>query len=147
MMTKDNSAIYKQIKKQTFRDFNEIREWEDFYVRSINYYVNILIDKNKHINPIKMFIYNIPDIISKKVEIPNIDYFKQYIKVLEIIITAAFLDIYVISRMFKQPENGKRSDISFCYFGNNHIQNIINLLLSTGAYEVVVSKNKSYITI
>ncbi len=147
MMTKDNSAIYKQIKKQTFRDFNEIREWEDFYVRSINYYVSVLIDKNRNIKPLKMFIYNIPDIVSKKVDIPsyNINSFKQYINLLNLILTSSFLDIYVISRMFKQPENGKRSEISFCYFGLHHVKNIRNLLLSTGAYELVASIEESYI--
>jgi hypothetical protein len=62
-----------------------------------------------------------------------------------VIVTSSFLDIYVISRIFKQPENGKRSEISFCYFGFSHVKNIMNLLLSTGAYEAVVSKNESYI--
>ncbi len=152
-MDKDNSAIYKQIKKQTFRNFNEIGEWEDFYVRSLKFYINFMKDymiykrEEDNINYMRFYIYHIPEYVSKKTEIPDIKLFKKMIKDYSHIVSSSFLDIYVISRMFKQPENGKRSEISFCYLGDGHVINIRNLLLSTGAYELVVSKDRKMVGI
>ena len=58
-------------------------------------------------------------------------------------LTVALLDIYTIARIFKQPSGGNRSDLSFCYFGDAHIRNIKRMLLSIGAYELVISKDKN----
>jgi hypothetical protein len=46
------------------------------------------------------------------------------------------LDLYAITRIFKQPEGGKRSLLSICYFGFLHINNIVKLLEKTGLYEI-----------
>ena len=38
--------------------------------------------------------------------------------------------------MLKQPDGGRRSYLSFGYFGNYHVKNIQNLLVATGFYVV-----------
>jgi hypothetical protein len=53
-------------------------------------------------------------------------------------LSTAFLDLYAITRIFKQPEGGKRSLLSICYFGNFHIRNIVYLLGQTGLYETSI---------
>jgi hypothetical protein len=45
-----------------------------------------------------------------------------------------FMDLYAITRIFKQPEGGNRSLLSFCYFGDFHIRNIVYLLMQTELY-------------
>ena len=52
--------------------------------------------------------------------------------------TIPYLDLYAITRIFKQPEGGKRSLLSICYFGNFHIRNIVYLLGQTGLYETSI---------
>ena len=53
-------------------------------------------------------------------------------------VSAAFLDLYTITRIFKQPDGGKRSLLSICYFGDFHIENIVYLLRQTGLYETSI---------
>ena len=53
-------------------------------------------------------------------------------------LSTPFLDLYAITRIFKQPEGGKRSLLSICYFGNFHIRNIVYLLGQTGLYETSI---------
>ena len=45
--------------------------------------------------------------------------------------------MYTITRMLKQPDGGKRSFLSFGYFGDYHVKTIMNLLISTGKYSLV----------
>jgi hypothetical protein len=138
MMNENNSLIYKQVKKQTFRDFNEIEQWKDLYERSLKFN-DIFYDKVKMFSPmIKKFIIELDN--------PNIQYNQvqkhirsSNLKHLLYLISTSLLDIYVIARIFKQPKDGVRSDLSLCFFGNIHIININKLLLSTGAYELVTS--------
>lgn len=139
ILTEDNSAIYKQVKKQTFRNFNEIKEWEDIYRRSLKNVIYNIYKSHDNLENMKYYMYYMPEYISKKIPVDK--NFKYFVELFSLTISSSFLDIYVISRIFKQPENGKRSDISFCYFGDSHVINIVNLLLSTGAYELVASKN------
>lgn len=140
MINDTTSAIYKQVRKQTYGDFNVMKKWEEFYARSMkNYFDNYLSKYYKQIE-IKNFISNLDLFVNKKLSFTTTDMvmFEQ----IYIFITQNLLDIYVISRIFKQPENGKRSDLSFCYFGDVHIINMKDLLLSTGIYEIVSSKNE-----
>lgn len=139
ILTKDNSAIYKQVEKQTFRNFNEMKEWEDIYCRSLKNVIYNIYKTHDKLENMKYYMYYIPEYVSEKIQVDK--NFKGFIELFMHSINSSFLDIYVISRMFKQPENGKRSDISFCYFGDSHIINIVHLLLSTGAYELVAFKN------
>ena len=53
-------------------------------------------------------------------------------------VSTAFLDLYAITRIFKQPDGGKRSLLSICYFGDYHISNIVYLLRQTGLYETSI---------
>ena len=45
--------------------------------------------------------------------------------------------MYTITRMLKQPDGGKQSSLSFGYFGDYHVKTIMNLLVSTGKYNLV----------
>jgi hypothetical protein len=50
------------------------------------------------------------------------------------------MDIYVLTRIFKQPVGGKRSALTFGYFGNYHVKNIVYALTHTdliNEYEIV----------
>jgi hypothetical protein len=72
---------------------------------------------------------------------PHTDDFAKIIDKVCDLITAPLLDIYCISRIFKKPKGGVRSDLSICYFGDLHIKDIKDLLLLTGEYELVISKD------
>lgn len=137
MMNKNNSAIYKQVLKQTYRNFNDIKEWEDFYNRSLKFCSDTVnIDKyyTTHI------ILNLYSYVANEsiIEYPFVNVFHKFVTC----ILSGLTDIYFTARMFKQPTDGKRSDLTIAYFGNYHIQIVKDLLLSTGAYELVVSKNE-----
>ena len=137
MMNKNNSAIYKQVKKQTYDNFNDIKKWEDFYAHSLKSYISI-----DSPSEYKNIILNLDKYLSGEINITRDDIF--IMSVIQSDICVPLLDIYVISRMFKQPTGGKRSDLSFGYFGNDHVKNIKDLLLSTGIYEIVISKDSKH---
>jgi len=50
----------------------------------------------------------------------------------------SFCELYTIARIFKQPKGGKRSHLSICYFGNDHIINIVYMLKNMGLYETSI---------
>ncbi len=151
MMTKDNSLIYKQILKQDYLLFNNKDYWYNIYLNLIinnqryNFFINsfektgfiesnifeslrILINKNGHMN-------------NKKYD-NKILILSQFFKFLSELFTVSILDLYTLLRIFKKPKNGYRSSLSFCYFGNMHILNIIKLLTDTqliGKYELIHS--------
>jgi hypothetical protein len=53
--------------------------------------------------------------------------------------SGVFMDLYAITRIFKQPVEGNRSLLSICYFGDFHIRNIVYLLRQTGLYETSIN--------
>lgn len=69
--------------------------------------------------------------------IDKIEIYKQFFYRLSICCDS-FFELYTISRIFKQPEGGKRSDLSICYFGNDHIINIVYMLKNMGLYETSI---------
>lgn len=142
MMTENNSLIKKQVKKQTFEDFNNIKTWEFFY----NYLILGKLDF--YLDGIK------DDIVNDILNLEKIFYYPSYylnddliyrFKSLRLALTVPLLDIYTVTRIFKKPVRGKRPDIAFCYFGNFHIENILDVLTLTDIYEIVVSKHVKYI--
>jgi len=46
--------------------------------------------------------------------------------------TAKLLDLYFLSRLFKNPEDNINSTLSICYFGNEHIKIIYEILKNIG---------------
>jgi hypothetical protein len=138
MMSQNNSAIYKQIKKQTYKNFNNIKLWENFYAYSLQDYISFT-----RVELLKNLLFNLDKYLTDQLLISPTDAIDM--KLIASDITVALLDIYTIARIFKQPTGGNRSDLSFCYFGYAHINNIKRLLLSIGAYEVVISKGRKYI--
>ena len=141
MMNKDNSIIYKQVIKQTYGNFMDIKQWEDFYSRSLQYFF-YLFNMYKAAQ-FRSIVNNLDKYINGEIKINDSD--KKLFSECVTDILTGLLDIYFISRMFKQPTDGKISDLTFAYFGDYHILIIKDLLLSTGAYELVVSKNLSMI--
>jgi len=138
MMNKDNSAIYKQVKKQTYGNFKDIKQWEDFYVRSLEEYILISFETT---HSLKNIFMNLDKYLDNQIPITPTDVID--IQLISLYITVSLLDIYTIARIFKQPKGGNRSDLSFCYFGDAHIINIKRMLLSIGAYELVISKDEN----
>jgi hypothetical protein len=137
MMNRENSAIYKQIQKQTFKNFNDVTLWADFYASSLDYFLGDVGQLKP--STLKKLIH--------EMDLTNVNYFfdinnisAQILDEFALYLGLNLLDLYVIARIFKQPTNGKRSSLSFCFFGNNHIQNIERLLLETRAYDLVIDR-------
>jgi hypothetical protein len=141
MMNENNSVIYKQIKKQTFHDFKKIDTWIDIYTRSMINGLNKLKLSNNidtlAIRRIKSFIENLQYLTFRDRRDLSLLW-----TLLDIIILSPMVDTYTVSRIFKQPDNANRSSLTFCYYGNSHIKNIVEILLSTGAYELIVKREK-----
>ena len=134
---KDNSVIYKQVLKQTYGNFADIEQWSDFYARSLNFVFTDIT--GIQVSTLKLIISNLDKYLRQEIKISLLDY--SLFNIFSTRILAGLVDVYFIARMFKQPTDGNRSDLTFSYFGDYHILNIKDLLLSTGAYELVVSKN------
>ena len=155
MFTKDNSLIYKQIAKQGYPPFRSFQKWVDFYKKSLNYraYSHIeFLMKNKEEHRILYYIekekirktiQNLAVILSVGLDFDFSNFDLDHYFVTHI--SAPLLDLYTIARIWKQPTEGIRSSLSFGYFGDAHVQNIVQLLVSTNMYELVYEKNASYL--
>jgi len=140
MMNINNSIIYKQIAKQTFEPFKQTSYWENLF--------NITVDQNDYItytiSTIKIpsftvmlqLIVEMYDLTKSKHNIENLIHLNNLFEVLNKYRNSFFLDLYMITRMLKQPDGGRRSYLSFGYFGNYHVSNIKKLLVNTGFYVV-----------
>lgn len=131
-MTKDNSLIYKQIEKQSIDTFKNIHFWENIYADSIRYYLEYF--SGDYQATIKKFI----DIVLGKAQSQPQDIIdlQQFLDA----INFPLLDIYTLTRLFKQPDNGIRSSLSFGYFGDKHSENCIRILMKMGYYKVIYHK-------
>jgi hypothetical protein len=140
MMNMNNSIIYKQIAKQTFEPFKQISYWENLF--------NTTLDQNdtlkQKISTIKMpsfivmlqLILGTHNFTESQLNIEILNHLNDLFEVLNSYRHLFFLDLYMITRMLKQPDGGRRSYLSFGYFGNYHVKNIQNLLVATGYYVV-----------
>ena len=116
-----NCAINKQIQKQSLDELKNKEIWIDLYAASL---------KDRFDTMSKYRIMNIKEQI-ESTTLENIDEeSKQTLWYFSIDITASLLDLYVLARMFKQPTDGNISSISFGYFGNAHVKNIVKILSS-----------------
>ncbi len=68
--------------------------------------------------------------------------YKKFFYILENI-TVMIMDLYTITRILKQPEGGKRSNLVICYFGNAHIEDIVYMLKKTRLYETSINLDKN----
>ena len=132
-----NSFIFKQIIKQDYIEFKNIKYWRYFYknsLRKLNIYLNL----------------NIKDIeqLIDKLDIDS-DLSEENYKLcgkLMTLITVPFMDIYILCRVFKKPvtkiKHDKRSTLDvrpslvISYLGDWHIQNIVDILQLTGFYNL-----------
>jgi hypothetical protein len=135
--TPQNSLIYKQLIKQD-GPFRDIPSWIDFYAHSINreiiYLSTLGIDINyNYERTVDMLSDLLASSFSGK---PSSSYMLPF---LSSVVTVPLLDLYTLARIWKQPTNGIRSSLSFCYFGNDHITNIASILERTNLYERVHS--------
>jgi len=145
LLTKENSLIYKQIEKQSYQPFRDIEQWIDLYERSLTFSLKNKLGTLKRLQ--KRELRETIKILSSIVSDPTILATQSMESSSEDLsslldLSTPLLDIYTIARIWKQPTGGNRSSLSFGYFGNYHVENIVDLLLSTNAYELVFSKQE-----
>jgi hypothetical protein len=131
-ITKDNSLIYKQIEKQRYPPFRNIEQWTDLYRRTL-FLSDFASIKNEKLRETILKL-------SSALSDPHFQFNRDDYENLKWLYTCTsthLLDIYTIARIWKQPEGGIRSSLSFGYFGDAHVTNIVQLLMSTNAYELV----------
>jgi hypothetical protein len=142
MMNINNSMFYKQIAKQTFEPFKHVSYWVNLF--------NTVLEQNEsvqkklsEINSLDLMFSTITNVIYEKNDYMDSQINREILKktndFLELLYdyrNLLFLDLYMITRMLKQPDGGQRSYMSFGYFGNAHVLNIKNLLVHTGFYVV-----------
>lgn len=152
IMTIDNSLIYKQIAKQTYEPFKQKSYWQKLFNDDLkNNHTslwNFISMYNNNTDCIKnnmlKIIYDIKKCAEQNYNFETIDrndFFSVFalVEVLDCYRGIFFLEMYTITRMLKQPDGGKRSFLSFGYFGDYHVRTIMNLLVSTGKYSIVAS--------
>lgn len=155
IMTIENSLIYKQIAKQTYEPFKQKSYWQNLFnehLKNLSQTTSLwdwISSHTKRKNNTEYIINNMLKIIYdiKKCSDQNCNYetidrtdFSSILILVEILDcyrNIFFLDMYTITRMLKQPDGGKRSSLSFGYFGDYHVKTIMNLLVSTGKYNLV----------
>ena len=122
----NSSAINKQIEKQLLDELKNKEVWAKLYANSIKkIFERRITDDEK--SEIKLGIQ------STTLENINEEQIKSCWNRITLGITAPLLDIYVLARMFKQPTNdGKVSSLSIGYFGNKHVENMVEVLTSLG---------------
>jgi hypothetical protein len=119
-----NSAINKQVEKQFLDKFKNKKVWVDLYAKSVYNYIQNSVPKRIDMSVIKT------EIELTTLENIHEDIKKEAWNVIQSIIIYPLLDMYVLSRMFKQPTGGKISSLSFGYFGDYHVKNMVDLLIS-----------------
>jgi len=142
MMTADNSLIYKQIMKQEYPPFKDIKYWSNVYAQALkNKFTDDYKFAENELYYLLEAIEYIDDYINDEEDDYTLNINERYdtIRKLERVIGSPFVDIYTITRILKKPVGGKRSSLSFGYFGHNHVKNMVNILLSTGKYTLVHS--------
>jgi hypothetical protein len=123
----NKSLILKQIKKGKI----SIEKWKkwftQFYLEIIILYNNKKFSKTKISEFIEIYNYysKLSKIDRQEYKQKNDEFKLKPIHVLFRSITAIFLDMYFITRMFKPPENDVMSHLTIGYFGNAHVYNII----------------------
>jgi len=145
-LNRDNSLIYKQVMKQEYLPFKDISFWSNIYENSLRESfkrTGQIVPKN-----FKTLLLNVKDIVdfvddffhtTDRDFLGVVNDCYQVLSVLQIAIGSPLLDIYTITRILKQPEGGKRSSLTFGYFGDSHVKNIVKTLLDTKKYILVKS--------
>jgi hypothetical protein len=143
-LNSNNSLIYKQIMKQEYLQFEDRNYWRDIYAKSLREefknigqfvpkdFKTLLLNVKEIVEYVDDFFHT-TDIVFRGLVIECY----QVLWVLQLAIGSPLLDIYSITRILKKPEGGKRSSLTFGYFGNNHITNIVKILKETNKYILV----------
>ena len=114
-----SSSINKQIQKQSVKKLKNREIWVLLYAMSIHKFLSIY--KNKYKKYLKKIV--------KSSTLKNIkEETKQIAWKIMSNITIPLLEMYVLARMFKKPTDGNISSLSIGYFGDAHIQNMVELL-------------------
>ena len=145
MMTRENSLIFKQIMKQEYLPFKDINYWSKMYAESLRH---MLIDSHDFLiapEDLKKLLLNVESVVTDidgydEFDLsPDIRDWTNVLDMLHVAIGSPLLDIYTITRIFKKPDGGNRSSLSFGYFGDAHVKNIVDFLLATNKYTLVNS--------
>ena len=114
------SAINKQIQKQSLDELKNRQAWILLYAYTLKKNFDTLRSGLKpHIKTALQ---------STTLENINEQDIKSFWNIIGFRVTVPLLDMYVLARMFKQPTDGYASSLSIAYFGNKHIENILDLL-------------------
>jgi hypothetical protein len=127
-LSKGNSLILKQINKQTHPEFKRIEFWKNLFKMSLQFE----FEKYKVDDMASYALTDMFNLLDNLEQTPDL----HLINALLLFIMSPFMNIYAIARILKQPEKGVRSTMSICYFGNDHIENMVFLLKHIG-YELV----------
>lgn len=133
-LTKGNSLLLKQIQKQTYASFTKIEFWKKICKLSLKTDFE-LIHLHSLIPSILNYMYELV-YLDNYLNLPQtVNSYSAYMTLFMHTIDSSFMNMYALARILKQPEEGVRSSMSICYFGDIHIQNIVGLLDLIG-YEV-----------
>ena len=114
-----SSSINKQIQKQSIKKLKNREIWVLLYAVSIHKFLSTY--KNKYKKYLKKIV--------KSSTLKNIkEETKQIAWKIISNITIPLVEMYVLARMFKKPTYGNISSLSIGYFGDAHIQNMVELL-------------------
>ena len=142
LLGKGNSLIYKQIAKQRYEQFQSADQWRDFYRRGLESSSKYRDYPSKQM--LRIIIIKLPGLLYHDLKFSQHETY--YLRILNTSLTSPLVDIYTIARIWKQPTGGILSSLSFGYFGNNHVDNMVNLLMSTNAYELVYHNLKTNVS-
>ncbi len=130
-LSQRNSLIMKQINKQTHPEFKRIEFWKNLFKMSLT----TSFERHKVITFVNYAIDSMY-VCLDNTDSPLPENIMHFIYNFLLCMNSPLLDIYTMARILKQPEDGARSSMSICYFGNAHIQNMVLLFESIG-YELV----------
>jgi hypothetical protein len=123
------SPIYKQVMKQTHPKFKKMEFWADIYASMLDYSIE---QENITQNELLKILNNIKGLETvKKINI------SEEVYLAGISLTIPLQDMYTLSRLLKQPDNGERPSLMFGFFGDEHVSNIIHILKTKMDYEEV----------
>ena len=163
-MSEDSNFLFiKQIKKQTLPALRDINWWhslvieknkkafknykdltwmtDEIYYKVVAYYVDVFkLILNKEITPSNFEIRRLDLINSMKewgADITKVGGFISVIDIYSFNFGALLVDFYILSRMFKKPNDGNPSYLSMIYIGDAHAKNIKETLIENFNYELV----------
>lgn len=113
MMNINNSMFYKQIVKQTFEPFKHVSYWENLFntvlEQNENFQKKLSAINSLDFSTITNVIYGNKDYMDSQFNREILKKTNDFLELLNDYRNLLFLDLYMITRMLKQPDGGQRS--------------------------------------